>query len=324
MFILGAGSAYPEGVLTDEHITALGLSVSASERAAASRFGVRCRRSALPESYLARARNADVLEARKVTTITPTALAVSAVKQAVERAGISLEQIGLIIADCATPHQTCPSEAQRIGGALGLKVPAYDITAGAGALTLSLALLASWKPERMSEYVLCVSVNTPTELLRFSEGGLSAQLLGDAASAVIVSAKHPGRLQVLRTRLERERGVRSPITVKRFVTIRHEDLMPQPILRDRLSAGLLNLGATKGAYFVGPQLFCGDLVSIAGALGVSPEKVVTEAVNHGYSLGSSAGCCISSLWDSVKNGDEIAVLHEGDGVSSGVLLKAVA
>jgi len=166
MFIVGAGAAYPQGVLSNEHLSELGIRLSKEDSAVFDRFGVQARRSTLTRDFLSKHSSPDVLESRAAAVMTPTQLAVEAAKQAMDRACITTEQVGLIIADCATPYQTCPSEAQRLGGSLGLKVPAYDISAGASAFALSLDVLSSWREDRLPDYVLCVSTNVPTQLIQ--------------------------------------------------------------------------------------------------------------------------------------------------------------
>ena len=324
MFILGAGAAYPGGELTDDFLASLGVSPSAADRAALARFGVRSRRSVLPHAYLSSTKNSDVVEARKVSSDSPTSLAVAAAHQALAQAGITPDQLGLIIADCATPYQTCPSEAQRIGGALKLKVPAYDVTAGIGALALSLDMLSSWKPERMPDYVLCISTNTPTELVSYAGSPLAAALFGDAASAVLISAKVAGKLRLKSSFLSRDQSVRAPISLVRAASIDFDRLMPEGLLRDRISAGILHLGAVKSSYLIGPQLFAGDTACIASALDLPSDRVISVTAEKGYSLGASSGCSLASLWPALQKGDQVACLHEGDGISGGVLLEAAA
>ncbi len=321
MFILGAGASYPEGVITDSDLAALGIPLSAATQDALARSGVKARRTILPDGFIRTHKGADVLQSRAAATSSPTALGLAAARQALARAGVAAEQVGLVLADCATPRQTCPSEAQRIAGSLGLKVPAYDITAGIGALALVLDVLGSWKPERVPDYVLCMSTNTPTELVRYGEDPLAASLLGDAASAVVVSPRHRAGLEARRSFLTRDRSVRPPVSVSRAVSV---DLsMPGELLRNQLSSGLLQLGAPKAARLIGPQLFGAELQRIAASLSVDPDKVVDSAKEAGYSLGSSLGCALSAVWDEVSRGESVAILHEGDGISAGALLERV-
>lgn len=323
MFILGAGARHPDNLLTDEVLASLGMAPASTNEALLTRFGVRSRRTTLPIEYLRETKNVDVLEARKVATATPTSLAVAAAQEAMSRANIGPEQLGLIIADSATPHQTCPSEAQRVGGALGLKLPAYDVTMGLGAVPHFLDMLSSWKPERVPDYVLYVSANTPTQQVRYGLDPIAAAVFGDAASALVLSAKHPGKFRISGSFAERDMAVRPPVSIVHWLSLFSDRLLPEQHLHDRISASLLRLGAKRGTYLVGPQLFAGDLHRIAASLSIPPELVVSPAIDRGCALGASAGCAIAGLWPSLSSGDQVALVHEGDGISSAALLEAV-
>jgi 3-oxoacyl-[acyl-carrier-protein] synthase III len=74
--------------------------------------------------------------------------------------------------------------------------------------------------------------------------------------------------------------------------------------------------------FVGPQMFCGDLASCVSRLGISPDRLVTETTDKGYAIGASTGAAISSRWDQLKGGQQVVVIHAGDGLWSGSILLA--
>ena len=196
MYLLGVGSAFPSNTLSDGMLHDLGTSCSVSEQQIIERVGVRERTVSLPIEFVRSSHGADIVEARKASIISPTALGAEAASRALGRAGISIEQIGLIIADCATPYQTCPSEAQRVAGSFGVKVPSYDLTLGSAAIPMVLNILDSWRDERVPEYVLFVSTNTPSLHVRYGVDNLSARIFGDAACALVLSRKHQGQWRV--------------------------------------------------------------------------------------------------------------------------------
>ncbi len=326
MFILGVGSAYPEQVVSNDELVALGLSLNGDEQRLSARCGIRSRRVSLPLAYVAQTRNCDVVAARNNATIAPSALAFQAVGKALSRAGISLEQVGLILADTATPDQTCPSEAQRIGGILGVtKVPTYDVVSGSGALVHYLEMISQWKPERVPDYVLCVSTNTPSQHVSFSSPALPAYVCGDAAAAVVISPRHRGKLRVIQSRLQRRSGYKTAVTIGQHVEIDAALLPSGEELTAEISQGVRQLVEQQDlnvatSFFVGPQLFAAEVSSVAAALGFSEPRVVATARDNGYSFGAATGCAIDAIWDVVREGESIAVLNGGDGLWSGSLL----
>lgn len=327
MYILGAGAAYPDTELTNEFLQSLGLGLTEEERSVLSRLGIHSRRTTLPLEYIASTRNLDVLEARAQATLSPTELGVRAARQALDRAGITMEQVGLVIADSATPYQTCPAEAHRIAGAFGVKVASYDIVAGSGAIPLYIEMLSTWKPERIPEYVLCVSTNTPSQQVSFAGSSLSSYVFGDAASAVVLSSRHTGKLRVVDSYLRKQSAYKPVVSVSHHISFAAEHLLPQEEVVTLIEQGLKRLSEKFGLamddiMFVGPQLFCGELSTCAARLGISADKCALETADKGYALGSSAGAALASRWDQIEAGRQVVVIHAGDGLWSGSILLA--
>ena len=324
MFILGIGAAHPDIEIPDEFLSSLGVVPTDDEARLLARSGVRSRRASLPLQYIKDTKNAEVLEGRPQALATPTTLAVAASRQALERAGISVEQVGLILADTATPYQTCPSEAQRIGGALGVKIPSYDVVAGALSLPLYLEMLLSWKPERVPDYVLCVSTNTFSQHIAYGGGSaLPAYLYGDAASAVVLSPRHSGRLKVVSSYTESAPKHTATSVVERHVSCPLGSALSTREVVDHLSRALTKVAATKAPHaVVGPQLYSGEFGEYEKALGLAQGSIISGTQNVGYALGASYGVALSSLWDSTRAGSAIAVLHAGDGAWGGSVVVA--
>jgi 3-oxoacyl-[acyl-carrier-protein] synthase-3 len=325
LYILGAGAALPEQVLSDAQLAELGLTLAPHEQQLAARTGVQGRRTSLPLEYLSTSRNRDILEGRARAAASPTALGVQAVQQALTRAGITIEQVGLIVGDSCTPYQTCPAEAHRIGGALGVKVAAYDVVAGPAGLGVHLDMLAAWQPARLPEYVLCVSTHTPTQQLHFDglaqggSGALAAYLLGDAAAALVVSARHAGRLRIEWLRQRREGGaVTSAFSAPRQMRCTAENFMSAAAVQQLVATELSAMRQSRAQplndpFVIGPQLYAAQLKGGAAQLGCVPERVVVAGQDTGYAFGASAGCGLAGIWDTVQPGDAVVWIDGGDG-----------
>ncbi len=324
MFILGVGAAHPDVEISDEFLASVGLVPTDDEARMLARCGVRARRGSLPLQYIKDTKNREVLEGRPQALATPTTLGVTASRQALERAGITAEQIGLIVADTATPYQTCPSEAQRIGGALGVKIPSYDIVAGAVSLPVYLETLLSWKPERVPDYVLCVSTNTFSQHVAYGGGSaLPAYLYGDAASAFVISPRHSGRLKIVSSFTESAPKQGATAVVERHVSSPHGNALSTNEVVEGLSRALNKVSATKvPTAVVGPQLYSGEFSEYEKALGLAQGAMISGTGKVGYALGASYGVALSSIWDSTRADATIAVLHVGDGAWGGSVMVA--
>ena len=323
MFILGVGSAHPDVEVSDEFLASLGLVPTEQESALLARFGVRARRGSLSLDYIKSSRNKEVLNGRTSAVATPTSLAVAACRQALERAGVAAEQVGLIIADTATPYQTCPSEAQRLGGALGVKIPAYDIVAGSASLPLYLEMLSSWKPERLPDYILCVSTNTVSQHVAFSGAALPAYLYGDAAAAFVISPRHNGKFKIVDSYVERRGFLKTSSSIDRHISFSADNLLPSNEVQEMVAQGIKRVSsAASPSVVVGPQLYSGEFSRYESALGMRPGSFVSGTTSAGYALGASYGVAVASLWGTVAPGAAIALIHAGDGMWSGSVVLA--
>ncbi len=150
------------------------------------RFSASDRRTALSPKYIEATKNVEPYESREAFLETPTSVAVQAVKKALSEAKISSEEIGLLLGATTTPIETIPTEAQRIGKELGVKIPTYDIQGGGADFALYLETLSSWKVERIPEYSLLTSTHLPTTRINYATGP-ERFFFGDGAGAAIVS-----------------------------------------------------------------------------------------------------------------------------------------
>ena len=317
--LLGAGSAYPTSLLTDDFLREV-VPGAFAHQAQLTRTDISTRRSVLPLEVIRNGKNKDLLEARALAQHSPTKLAVAAVEQALLRADIAKEQIGLIVADSATPFQTCPSEAQRIGGALGLKVPAYDVVGGVGAFSLFFNLLNSWNEQRVPEYCVWVSTNTPTLHVNYaSEGDVAPLLYGDGATAVVVSTRMAGKILISRSDLRADAAFLPTSTIDRYISYFPDRLPSSRLVEDTVCAALTTAKGSHGSsgrfFVVGPQLVRADVVSSVRSFEDAEVIVLNSTSENGFTLGSAAMLAIADAWDHYRAGDTIVLAQVGDGVS---------
>jgi hypothetical protein len=315
--ILGAGSAYASGDFPS------GSFGQGAPKAVGGNPRGCFPKTVLPEGYLESTKNADPREAPKVALESPTDLAFKAASQALARAGITAEQVGLILGDTATPREKTPSEAQRLGKRFGLKIPAFDVTVGAAAFVQHLDIINSWREDRVPEYVLLVSSNCPSENLDWSKGGASQSKVCDAAAALVVSAKHPGKLVVKETYCSAPQRVSNALSIDTFGYLSID--VPA---RDEAFAGRLDELVTKAVKsgFARPgefRLLCssahpGALAKLSELYLIAPEdRWYEQILDQGDSFGSSVGRVIADRWDEVGEGRKVVVAVAGSGSTSG-------
>ena len=246
---------------------------------------------------------------------TPTSVAVRAVKQALDRAGIAADKIGQIVGDNSTPIETTPSEAQRVGEALGLKIPCFDITGGSGALLVHLNSFRRTKAERVPEYVVCLTTSMATTRVDYRRGQ-ERFLFGDGAVAVVLSCAHKGKLKIEHTSMTPTPAYRHTISLPMYGLL--SVLFPSAADVASVVTGELKSIATKvnglaGSFVVPPQLNLEIVKAVEEMASLSPDKVWWSGRDHGYTFGSSSLLPLALRWDTIAKGDQIVVVDAGTG-----------
>ncbi len=249
--------------------------------------------TALNPEYISRTNNSDVSEAVKNNTLSTTELAHRAAIIAIEKAGITKEQIGLVLADCATPLETIPGESQRVACMLGIKVPAFDIISGSSAIVNFMQSLISWKAEKLPEYILCLSVNSLTQRIDYSKGAEQG-FFTDAAGAFILSTKRQGKIVLKEIMDYRQSELKGPLQINLFGHIKvDQDLAEKNYQKSKIKLTEY-LKSQSGEYKI-----LTDLYPFA--------KKDSDFVYPGQanSLGSGLICCLSENWDKFRANDII-------------------
>ncbi len=114
---------------------------------------------------------------------------------AIERAGLTPADIGMVIAGGCSPDTCIPAEAGRIARALGISVPSFDLHAACSTFGAQVHLLEKMGPA-LPEHVLIVQPENATRVVDFSDRS-TAVLFGDATTAAVVSTKVPSRARVV-------------------------------------------------------------------------------------------------------------------------------
>ena len=323
--ILGMGQAHPSTVIDNQFLEDLDVGTNASW--ILEKIGIRTRFSTLPLDYIKETRNLDPREAVKVASMSPTQMGVEAAQMAIKNAGIRTEDIGLVIANCCTPCQTTPSEAQRVACELGIKGKAFDVFTACPAFALHMDLLNSYKPECLPDYILCVSTAALTQHVNYNDRSDGA-IWGDGAAAWVVSLKHPGKLKVIDTFYASDPTRAQSVVIHTFGHFQQDgravrDFSVRQTVRlvKRLEAAF-NLDWSHDI-FVGHQANKTMLDQITNNRGIPESNHWHNVADHGNQAGAGAPAVMALNWDQIRPGQRLAVAVVGAGLSWGsVLLEA--
>lgn len=120
-------------------------------------------------------------------------LAVAAAKEAIAKAGITPEEIGLILVATVTQDQTFPSVACMVQEQIGaVNAAAMDQAAACAGFMYSLVTAKQFVEANAYKYVLVVGVEKLSKVIDWNDRN-TAVLFGDGASAAIVGPVSEGR-----------------------------------------------------------------------------------------------------------------------------------
>jgi 3-oxoacyl-[acyl-carrier-protein] synthase-3 len=323
LYIHSFGHAHPDTEITNDFLESLYDSVTANQLV--NRFGISCRRSVLPLDYIRETLNKDPRLAPRVASHTPTSLGAAAAQMAIERAGISARDINLVMANCCTPLQTLPAEAQRIAGEMGIQCQAFDVFSASAGFALHLDYLRALRPERVPKFTLCVSTATLTTVVNYNNH-IDAAIWGDGAAAWIVSSERPARgLRIMYTCYGTDPRRWNTVVVERLGHFH----------QNGIAVGHYSIGQTvkllrclqdsfgfswKDTYFIGHQANGRMLDTVCRNEGIPPERHLSNVANIGNQAGAGAPATLSMKWDQIAAGARLVVAVVGAGLSWGSVL----
>ncbi len=173
--IIGIGSYLPEQVVTNADLERM---VDTSDEWIFSRTGIRERRV--------------VADGESTSDLARRAAAL-----AIERAGVSAEEIDLLVLGTTSPDHVFPSTACLTQAKLGLTCPAVDVMAACTSFIYALHYGAAAIESGRAETVLIVGAEALTRFVDFTDRG-TCVLFGDGAGAAVLRAStEPGVKSVL-------------------------------------------------------------------------------------------------------------------------------
>ncbi|PPH10707.1 3-oxoacyl-ACP synthase [Rathayibacter sp. AY1C1] len=128
-----------------------------------------------------------IIERRRASAdIHAVDLATIASLEAIEKAGIRPDQIGVVLVSTISNTVQTPSLAALLADRIGANpAPAYDISAACAGYTYGIAQADSFIRSGLAEYVLVVGAEKLSELVKSTDRSISF-LLGDGAGAAVV------------------------------------------------------------------------------------------------------------------------------------------
>jgi 3-oxoacyl-[acyl-carrier-protein] synthase III len=279
--ILGTGSALPARRVSNDE---LAQTVDTSDEWIVERTGIRFRHIAGPDE-------------------TTGTLARDAASQAIAAAGLSAQDIDLIVLATATPDQTFPSTATKVQAMLGIDdCVAFDVAAVCSGFLYAVQVADSMIRAGAHRRALVIGAETFSRILDW-EDRATCVLFGDGAGALVLEARdgdaETGR-GILATRLHADgrhnellyvdggpstTGTVGKLRMKGREVFRHAVVNLAAVMSESLAVAGLNAEAVD--WVVPHQANARILDATARKLGLPPEKVVVTVDRHANTSAAS-------------------------------------
>lgn len=318
LYLLSAADAFPEQKVSSAELTGI---------KDPGNISVESRFCALSLSYIKETCNKNIKDAPKASICSTTELGALALEKALALAGIEKESLGLVIGDTCTPCEFCPSEAQRITGKLGLKIPAYDIIASTTSLSAQLKTLLSWKPEKVPSVTALVSSQTTSQVADYSQK--ESLLLGDGASALLVSTQKKSNVVVKKAYYELDTSFNGFLLSTPYEHLTLGEIPSDEFILSKVKKIIEGLSpSSKNISLIVSPLFEECVLSEVKKLTDASVTLLSSFSKTGDTFNAYAGSLLSkSLSEGGRNlkpHDEIMIIQFGSGFSyGGILLENV-
>lgn len=315
--ILGVGMAVPDRVMANSEFESF---VDTTDEWITSRTGIKERRVASPEE-------------------TTSSLGLQAARRALSDAGMSPEELDLIVVATATGDYVWPATACVIQRELGaVNAAAFDLSAACAGFVFGLATGAGFVQSGQMRHVLVIGADTLTRHLNWQDRS-TCILFGDGASAAVLGACSPDE-GILATSLGTDGrgleqifvpagGTKTPITPAvleqklNCIQMRGAEvykfavkIMGETCIEALCRAGL----ATRDVdLFLPHQANIRIINAAAERMGLPPEKVFVNVEKYGNTSAASIGIALVEALQQkrIKRGDILVTVGFGAGLTWG-------
>lgn len=312
--IIGHGHYLPAKVLTNDDLSKM---VETNDEWISTRTGIKQRHI--------------------VTDELTSDMAVAAARKAIDSAGISVEDVELVICATVTPDNTTPAVSAKIGGKLGVKsgTPTFDISAACSGFVYALTMADNMIRLGQVKCAVVIGAESLSKIVDWTDRN-TCVLFGDGAGAVVLRACE-GKgdktdTGILSTRiysdgshyesLKSTGGVSSTQTAG-FIYMDGKEVFKYAI--NSLSQAAEDVMADAGVkaedidLLIPHQANIRIINGVGQKLGLPEEKVVVTVNNHGNTSAASIPLAISESFESgkIKKGDLVVLTAMGAGFTWG-------
>ncbi|SDO15644.1 3-oxoacyl-[acyl-carrier-protein] synthase-3 [Methylobacterium phyllostachyos] len=312
--VVGTGSCLPEQVVTNAD---LAERVDTSDEWIVQRTGIRQRHIAAPGE-------------------TTSVLGARAARAALDDAGLTGDDIDLVICATSTPDHTFPATATQIQAALGIgQGAAFDLQAVCAGFVFGVSTADKFLTTGAARRALVIGAETFSRILDW-EDRTTCVLFGDGAGAIVLEARDDAEGQgVLSSSLRSDGRHREKLYVNggpgSTGTVGHLRMEGRDVFRfavgqvtDVIVEAFAQAGLTADdlTWFVPHQANRRIIEASADKLGIAREKIVLTVDRHGNTSAASIPLAldVARRDGRIRKGDLVMIEAIGGGFSWGAAL----
>jgi 3-oxoacyl-[acyl-carrier-protein] synthase-3 len=309
--IAGWGTAVPEGRLTNADLE---RRVDTTDEWIVERTGIRERRVAGEGE-------------------TTASLAIEAGTAAIKSAGITPEEVNLLIVATATPEQPIPHTGAFVGDGLGIRCGSFDLGAGCAGFIYELVTGAALLTSGNLGHVLVIGAETLSRVVDPHDRG-TCILFGDGAAAMVLSPSPddgPGLLAwdlgcdgsatgLLGILAGGSRQPATPETIaegQQYIKMQGQEVFRRAVraVVDSVKVTLDRAGLTSTDvdWFVPHQANARIIEAAANRLGIPADRTVVNIERYGNTSAASIPLAMAEAADDGRISDDDVVLLSGFG-----------
>lgn len=317
LYLHGIGHFHPENIITNQFLEE--LDIGTSEEWILERVGIHTRRTVLNLDYIRETKNGDPRAAFEASHYTNAQMGAAASRMALERAGLKVEDIGLIISGSSATDNIAPAEASAVAAELGVDVPCFDLNSACTTFGMHINVLSNMKPESLPPYVLIVNPESLTRRIDYSDRS-AAVLFGDGSTAAIVSATVPSRSYFTSCCYDAKPSDWSKVGISWKGYFHQEGNAVQGFAIRKTTESLRMLQAAYALngnrfIFIGHQANLNMLRTVCERSAISEDNHWHNVEYFGNTASSGASAVLSQHWDDLHPGDHVAIVIVGAGLS---------
>ncbi len=314
LYLHGIGHFHPENVITNRFLEE--LEIGTDEAWIMERVGIRERRTVLPLDYIRETKNRDARAAHEASLYRNAEMAAAAARTALDRAGLTPGDIGLVISGSSIPSHTTPAEAATVAAELGIDAPCFDVNSACTTFGMQVDLLNRMAADKLPSFVLIAQPEGITRAIDFSDRS-SAVLFGDACTAAVLSATVKARVAVAESNCGTKAAAWEKVSIPFASHFRQDGHAVQGFAIRRmteslqgLKAGLANGGGGRFR-FIGHQANLGALRTVCERAGIADEQHWHNVCDFGNTGSAGSPAVLSEHWDDLLCGDRVAICLVG-------------